>query len=340
MNDGTRDQTGKITETTRLAILAEAGLWTNDPERYPGLVERMEPSAGLDFSFNALRYDTSGTTRRMVPCSICPQRQPHHKGAIVKLMSGHVGLVGHDCGDRHFFGEGGWSELQNRLDAAAEAALFARRWGPAKAALDVVIARLDAWAGTMQKVKNVQAVFSSRLPALSKRMGRSIGHGELTAEREITEVYRTATGEERTKTRFINEIVFRTSAPWFYQGKDLAASLANFVKLVREAQKLLRADATSQNVEFIKRILRRHFRDLADIGRMQEDLSSIGTQSSLRQLSEWANRSNAMSGNFSAGEGSLRFRSKKGETVEVEFVVPVAELNEHWQVVKSAWPNL
>ena len=340
MDDGTADQTGQITEALRLDILSEAGLWSNDPEQYPGLSERMNPDDGLDLSFRALGYDTSLSTKRMVACSVCPQRQPHHRGSIVRLKTGSIGLVGHDCGDRHFFGDGGWQELQNRMDKESEAALFARRWGPAKLALDGVIARVGEWSTSMEQVKTVQSLLNSRFPIFAKRVSRLIGHGELAAEREITEIYRTATGEERTRTRVVNEVVFRTSVPWFFENRDLATTLSDLAKSVGKSQKLLRADATSQNVVFVKRILRNHLRDLEDIGRMQESLASVASDNSLRQLAQWANQTKVMNGEFSGGSGSLRFKSKSGEMMKVDFDLPVAELNGHWRAVKQGWPSL
>lgn len=340
MKTETGDQTGELTEASRLDILADAGLWTNDPEQYPGLVEQMDPELGLNLSFRALRYDTSLTTKRMVPCSICVQRQPHYKGAIVQLKSNQIGLVGHDCGDRHFFGGDGWKKLQNQLTAAADAALFARRWGPARDALNEVLTRLDQWQSDLQVVREVQSRFSALFPILSSDIAQFISQGELSVDREFRETYRTAAGEEGTRTSFRKEIIFRTKASWFLLGDDLTAHLVSVGKRIGEAKGLLRVDATAQNVTFLKRFLRGVYNDLEDIERMQRELSPLGSATSLQKLAQWANRMGGMDGRFS-NQGSLFLaKPKKGEPIQIDFAMPVAQLSQHWEAVKQAWPSL
>ncbi len=133
-------------EASRRGILVDSGLFVNDPASYPGLADVMDPSTGIDLEFQPVAYDTRNSTRMKVPCSICPQKQAHFDGAIVRLKDKKVGLVGNDCGKRHFFGDDGWVSLQNRMRVNEDRAVFLARFGPAKDRIDALEPLLTRWS--------------------------------------------------------------------------------------------------------------------------------------------------------------------------------------------------
>jgi hypothetical protein len=115
----------------------------------------MDPSTGIDLEFQPVAYDTRNSTRMKVPCSICPQKQAHFDGAIVRLKDKKVGLVGNDCGKRHFFGDDGWVSLQNRMRVNEDRAVFLARFGPAKDRIDALEPLLTRWSRKFRGRKEI-----------------------------------------------------------------------------------------------------------------------------------------------------------------------------------------
>lgn len=269
------DQTGELTEFSKRQILEDAGLFNNDPTSFPNLSPVLDPKAGLDHSFRPVAYNTAVSTQEMVRCSICEQRQFHNHGFIVRITTGEIGLVGRDCGERYFFGEDGWRRVEADSRVASERALFERRWGPAKAALEKVIPHALSWGTQLYAVRQLQLDFKAELPELHSAIAAKQHDGKLSIETRLEVPYETPSGERHVKIEYVPTIVCDVGAAWFFTGTDLHQIFLYQVRALQSCVTELSADMESKAVVILTKKLREIRINLQDIATQQSMLPRL-----------------------------------------------------------------
>src|SRR5689334_1551298 len=91
-------------------LFVARGLWVDDPSLIADLAVRLDPSSRPHPDYPVIHYDTTLSTKEKVRCSVCPQRQAHNDGYVVRTGDGRTGLVGNACGAAHF-GTQAWAHI-------------------------------------------------------------------------------------------------------------------------------------------------------------------------------------------------------------------------------------
>lgn len=333
-------ETSSIAEDSKRAILLDAGLFIEDPINFPGLALRMDPESGLDLDFAAIAYDTSSTTQEQVRCSVCEKRQWHNHGFIIKLKSGHVGLVGRDCGEKHFFGEDGWVELKAKTKRLTDQALVTARWGTAKHRLVEVNNHLQKWSDELEVLDQAQSEFAEAFPHLAKSIRRELNDGKLTFEREIKRQHVNRNGDHEEWTDFVIETIARVEADWFFCDEQLHPIIGQQMDNLDKVASALRADMTSYNVIACNRSLREARHALEDIAAKSLMFSQLSREDKWKQVAQWAELHKVRYAPYRVENGVI----KNQDTRELrgEFRVPKKHrnINSNWDKALEVWPVL
>lgn len=324
----------------RRDILVQAGLFAQDPSSYPGLADTMDPASGIDTAFQPIAYDTRNTTSAMVPCSICPQKQPHYDGAIVRLKDSKVGLVGNECGKRHFFGDDGWQVLQSRMRADADQAVFLARFGPAKEAITAIEPLLLSWSHSHRRVNNFRRRFRSSAGKLFEAILRHGRGGSLSVEEEVLVPFKARDGSIEHRKEIHTRVVCRIGARWFFEGEALSEEIDQVRERALTALGFLRADATPANVNAVQRMLRICRRTLDDVATKQRDLMPLLNEQTVGHLADWANAASKSKGTYEARGKVITWAVPGRESVTVDFGAIPSDLADNWEKVSRNWPSL
>jgi hypothetical protein len=328
------------TEEARTEILVEAGLFVRDPSVFPGLSLQMDPSEGLDPAFIPKRYDTRHTTGEMVHCSICAQRQEHFDGAIVRLCGGAIGLVGNDCGKRHFFGEDGWTAISNRMQRAEDHAIFLARFGPAKERLEAIDDLLGQWWDRLGETQLQRDRFEAALPHLFMAVRKQAREGVLYLDQPTEVPFRRANGQTGYRTEIRQIALCRVDARWFWERAVLGVEVDRCRSQLRQAATFLHADAKSHNVAAVKKMLRECRRDLEAVAAKQSELKSLRSADTIARLADWGNRATGGKDSYSAS-GKHVARSRGGIIkADIDLGALPHDLEERWKRIEALWPSL
>lgn len=328
-----------LPDEVRQNILVQAGVFARDPSAFPGLSVQMDPSSGLDKTFRPVAYDTRKTTGVMVHCSICPQHQKHFDGAIVRLVDGKLGLVGNDCGKRHFFGEDGWTAITKRIQLASDHALFLARFGTAKERLDSIDAILCQWIVALRSVSDVRAQFKGQLAQLFVAIRREARSGELCIDQEQQVPFRRSNGEIEMRTEIRRIPVCRIEPLWFFGDDDLAEEVERERLRLVQAGGFLHADAKPHNVAAVRTMIRNCRRAFETIAGKQRQLSTFSAASSSTKIAEWGNH-------VLAGKSAFIARQKVIERRQGGILVGFVDLGnlltdtKDWDKIRELWPSL
>jgi len=326
--------------SARIDILMNAGLFARDPISFPGLAKAMDPEAGIDPAFKPIAYDTRQTTGEKVPCSICPQKQAHFDGAIVRLRDGKAGLVGNECGKRHFFGDDGWVALQGRMRIEEDRAIFLARFGPAKQRIDEIVPLLAQWERSLKEVAKFRQQFRANLPKLFKGVARELRGGYLSVEESVRVPYRERDGGIGHRIEARSRKVCKIDALWFFKGQEAHLEVPKIRAKMINALGYLRAEASAANVQGVRRILQECRRGLDDLSRLQAQLIPLTTARWVEQLVSWANAALQDRGHYSAA-GVLVTRDGSGEAASsINFAEIPSDLSDAWEQIKALWPSL
>lgn len=329
-----------LTDNAKRAILVEAGLFSRDPSTYPGLSMRMDPAEGLDQAFRPVAYDTRHTTGRMVHCSICPQRQEHFDGAIVQLRNGSVGLVGNDCGKRHFFGEGGWTAITNRLQRDSEQALFLARFGPARERVEAIDGILKEWTNQLRIVHEFGRHFQGQLPDLFVAIRRAARDESLHLDEEMQVPIRMKDGGIEMRTVIQPVPVCRLEPIWFFNREDLSYNVQQVRLQLNRAAGFLHSNAKPHNILAVKQLVRDCRKRLEDIAGQQRQLKSLATEKSVGQLAYWGNAVLGEKNTYLANGKKLTAALGDMKHGEVDFGSIPNDLQAHMEAVQAMWPSI
>lgn len=327
-------------EEARTEILVQAGLFVRDPSAFPGLSLQMNPAEGLDPAFTPVGYDTRHTTGEMVHCSICAQRQEHFDGAIVQLRGGAIGLVGNDCGKRHFFGENGWTAIGNRMQRAAEQAIFLARFGPAKERLEAIDDVLRQWSNRLAETQLQRDRFEAGLPHLFMAVRKQAREGILYIDQPMEVPFRRANGQTGYRTEIRQLPLFRVGAGWFWERTVLDAEVDRCRGQLQKAATFLHADAKSHNVAAVKKLLRECRRDLKAVAVKQSELKSLRSEANIAKLADWGNRATGGKDSYRASDKRIaRFRGGLIKA-DVDLGALPRDIEALWSKIEEIWPSL
>lgn len=327
-------------EEARTEILVQAGLFVRDPSAFPGLSLQMDPAEGLDPAFTPVGYDTRHTTGEMVHCSICAQHQQHFDGAIVRLRGGAIGLVGNDCGKRHFFGENGWTAIGNRMQRAAEQAVFLARFGPAKERLKAIDELLGQWSNRLGEMQLLRDRFEAGLPHLFMAVRKQAREGILYIDQPMEVPFRRANGQTGYRTEVRQIALCRVDARWFWERAVLDAEVDRCRDQQQKAAAFLHANAKSHNVAAVKKLLRECRRDLEAVSAKQSELKSLKSEAIIAKLADWGNR--ATGGKDSYRASGKRIERLRGGIIKADIDLGALpnDLEQRWAKIEASWPSL
>lgn len=339
-NTNALDLTGELDDASKRQILQDAGLFISDPSSYPNLALTMNSDVGLDHGFRPVAYDTTLTTREKVRCSICEQRQFHNHGFIVRVATGEVGLVGRDCGERFFFGDDGWKRVEANARIASDRAIFERRWGPAKAAMESIIPLAGAWAQRLNAVTTLQSAFAKELPELDRALVARMRGGQLSTERRIEVPYETPDGERRVRIDYVPTVVCDVGADWFFHKVDLEQAIRKQIRALQNCIGQLNADMESKAVVALIGRLRDIRKHMQDVAAQQAQLTQLLNSATWDKLTKWARVENVPPANYRFKKGKLKCSDEHYHYYDyVDPKVPHG-LAECWQQVSERWPRL
>jgi hypothetical protein len=330
----------QLSDEDKKVILEKAGVFARDPSAFPGLSLRLDPSQGLDTTFEPIGYDTRQTTGEMVHCSICSQKQEHFDGAIVRLQDQEIGLVGNKCGKRHFFGEDGWSSITNRIRQNEAQAIFAARFGPAKDSLIEVDRCLANWANRLRDVRALQDKFKLEMPKLFAAIGKEVPSGGLSVDQEQQVPFRCPNGQIEMRTEIYRVTLCRIDADWFFLNDNLVETVERVRPQLLEAFGFLDAESTPQNVNGVKRIMRTCRDSLLVVAEKQTKFKSLFTEKSLAKIAEWGNQSIKGADQYRSINKTLQ--RVRGDAIEgtVDFASAPLDLEFLWSEATKNWPRL
>lgn len=329
-----------LSEEDRRSILEDAGVFAPNPSKYPGLSLQLDPSQALDSSFRPVGYDTRLTTGEMVHCSICAQHQEHFDGAIVRLQDGKTGLVGNSCGKKHFFGDNGWSVITSKIRQDEERAIFSARFGPAKESIATVDELLRKWVSSLRGVEAMHDQFKTELPQLFAAIGRQVQTGVLSIDKERQIPVRQSNGDIKMITDFYQVVICRVEADWFFLGDRLAQTVDRIRPQIIESFGYLSADATTQNITAVKRLMKTCRDSLEIVAKKQEKLKSLKIESTVAKISEWGNLALNSKEKYKVS-GQLLF-SIQNENIQGSFNFEdfPSDLDLYWHKILENWPRL
>lgn len=336
----TFDQTGELSEQSKRDILQDAGLFVSDPSSYPNLSLRMDPGQGLDLSFQPKAYNTTATTGVKVRCSVCSHRQPHNHGFIVRLKSGDVGLVGRDCGQNHFFGPDGWIQLEAIARIASDQAIFARRWGPAKAALEKVVPLARQWAARLGELNDIQRSFRAALPDLFDAIRYRLREGKLTTDKKIIVPYRAENGEIKERVDFVSTVVCTIEADWFFGDFDFRREVLGQVRVLELAAAALHSEMQSKEVIEVERKIKTARSKMTDVALAQAQIAQFLSATTWDALAKWARAESVSPANYRFKSGRLKCSDSDFDYGSFSLVAAPSGLEELWIQVRDSWPRL
>lgn len=334
------DQTSELTDASKRLILQEAGLFINDPSSYPGLSAVLDPKVGLDHSFRSVAYDTTVTTQEKVRCSICAQRQLHNHGFIVRIATGEVGLVGRDCGEHFFFGEDGWKLVETNSRIASERAIFERRWGPAKIALEKVIPLAQMWATRIRAVNQLQSEFESALPELWSAIAAKLHDGKLSTEKRNEVPYEDRNGDRRVRIEYVPMIVCDVGAGWFFHETSLHQNLQRQILSLQKCLGQLNANMDSRAVVALSSRLRDIRKNMEDIAAQQALLPKLFNDTTWEKIAKWARAEKIPPANYRFKNGRLKSSDDQYDYGSLPIPALPVDLTLCWDNVRSVWPRL
>ena len=136
----------------------------DDPEAVDDLVYPIPPS--VEVVNLAQNYDTSRTTGRRVRCGACAHHQWHNRGFVAELSDGRKALIGINCGEKHFGGDGQWQSMTAQLTRRQDQAYLATRIAPVREKIEVCYALLRDWSAP----PTLRAYIERGLPDFDERI--------------------------------------------------------------------------------------------------------------------------------------------------------------------------
>lgn len=137
------------------AALIAAGLKVDNPLSQEGLFGDLIP-AGLEVIEILNTYDVNTE----VPCSVCPQRQPHKRGATLLFKGGVKAICGQNCLDT-YYGKGTWDLHNQRHELKRDYVIQSERIKPLRQNIDSAYHISRRWYAAISQASAFRKQFSS-----------------------------------------------------------------------------------------------------------------------------------------------------------------------------------
>lgn len=300
-------------------------IFTGDPTAQLGVVETMPEGAEFDRIVN--RYKSPDWT-------FCVFRRHRHKrGFTVRVTSGHLVLVGKDCG-KDYTGED-WGAFDADFKYAVQRQRYLRWSGKIRPLLPEILDALRGWEDTAWKFNKQKFHFRQLAPELFDQLATAAGkrNGQIKIEerrRDLAAEARRAEKETRSndeeknskeddKPIYTDQVVWSgriDGIEYFWPASPLSTARKALPELKNVEQILSKPHLTNTEFQRCRKIIRDQARLLEECAAMIGASQRLCRPAMMATIVEFANWHPSIPGSFELQEGNLVRLKPKAEILK------------------------